>query len=83
MPRYCEKCKEMVFKEGATHNHMFSLAFSVDSIFEDGVECMKNEGDEVIARLVERVADIIREGAYDSEGFGCEDTFRIEADCNG
>lgn len=73
----CPNCHEVVYKEGATHNHMFSMAFSVDSKFEDGFDCLKREPEEVLAKLMERIAVIIREGVVKSEAFGCDDTYEI------
>ena len=74
----CPNCHEVVYKEGATHNHMFSMAFSVDSKFEDGFDCLEREPEEVLSRLMERIAGIIKDGVVKSEAFGCDDTFEIE-----
>jgi len=56
---------------------MFSLAFSVDSKFKDGWDCLENESEEVLSRLMERIAGIIQEGVAKSEAFGCDDTYEI------
>tara|TARA_R110002060_G_scaffold22317_4_gene30228 strand:- start:773 stop:964 length:192 start_codon:yes stop_codon:yes gene_type:complete len=57
---------------------MFSLAFSVDSKFKDGWDCLEHESKEVLSRLMERIAGIIQEGVAKSEAFGCEDTYEID-----
>ena len=77
MPKYCECCSKPVYKKGARYNHMFSIAFSVDSMFDDGDDCLRREADEVIAKLLERVSDIVREGHSGFEAFGVEDTYEI------
>ena len=74
----CPNCYEVIHKEGATHNHMFSLAFSVDSKFKDGWDCLEHESEEVLSRLMERIAGIIQEGVAKSEAFGCDDTYEID-----
>ena len=74
----CPNCYEVIHKEGTTHNHMFSLAFSVDSKFKDGWDCLEHESKEVLSRLMERIAGIIQEGVAKSEAFGCEDTYEID-----
>jgi len=83
MPKYCENCKELVYGKGATHNHMFSLAFTVDSMYADELDCLKHERGEVYAKLLERVADIVR-SEYDDvfDALGHEDTFKIERDAS-
>ena len=73
----CPNCCEVIHKEDTTHNHMFSLAFSVDSKFKDGWDCLENESEEVLSRLMERIAGIIQEGVAKSEAFGCDDTYEI------
>lgn len=85
MPSHCQNtncpnCYEVVHKEGATHNHMFSMAFSVDSKFKDGWDCLEHESEEVLSRLMERIAGIIQEGVAKSEAFGCDDTYEIDPD---
>ena len=66
-----------ITEETATHNHMFSIAFTVNSKFADGLDCLKHEHTEVLARLVERTAVIIVEGVAYSEAFGLDDTYEI------
>jgi len=79
MPKYCEVCKKMSYREGATHNHMFSLAFTIDSKYADELDCLKYERSEVYAKLMERVADIVRHGTEEiMEALGHEDSYEIQ-----
>ncbi len=78
MPKYCENCTKSVYREGSVTNHMFSLAFSVDSEFESSDDCLTYESKEVMAKLLERVADLLREdGDSIFEAFYCEDSYDI------